>query len=189
MRQLVGKPLVDFIRKMKRPPLDLIFVLQDVEDPVNVGAAFRIGDACGVEEIVLSGLSPVPPHPTIAGIGRGTHRRIPWSYTKYAADALVARKAQGYITYAIELASGAQSYDDVDYPNKVCLVVGNEHHGVTQRTLDACDHAIYLPMYGKIESLNVHVALGIAAYHILHRASLAGGSGATTGASPHEFHQ
>ena len=52
--------------------------------------------------------------------------------------------------------------------DKVCVIVGNEYHGVTRRTLDACDHAIYLPMYGKIESLNVHVALGIAAYHILH---------------------
>src|ERR687883_366426 len=71
-------------------------------------------------------------------------------------------------TCAIEIASGAQPYYAVDYPRKVCLVVGNEYHGVTRRTLDACDAAIFLPMYGKIESLNVHVALGIASYHILH---------------------
>lgn len=185
MRQLVGKPLVDFIRKMERPDLELVFVLQDVEDPVNVGAAFRIGDACGVQEIILSGLSPIPPHPTIAGIGRGTHRRIPWSYTKYAADALVAHKAQGYTSYAVELASGAQAYDELVYPNKVCLVVGNEHHGVTQRTLDVCDHAIFLPMYGKIESLNVHVALGIAAYHILHQARVEGGVEGTISQQSH----
>src|ERR671932_1766829 len=104
----------------------------------------------------------------IAGIGRGTHRRIPWSYTKYASDAITTLKGQGYTSYAVEIASGARPYYAVDYPAKVCLIVGNEFHGVTRRTLDACDGAIFLPMYGKIESLNVHVALGIAAYHILH---------------------
>ncbi len=148
--------------------MDLVFILQDVEDPVNVGAAFRIGDACEVRQIILTGVSPVPPHPTIAGIGRGTHRRIEWSYTKFASDAITTLKSQGYTSYAIEIASGAQPYYAVTYPEKVCLIVGNEYHGVTRRTLDACDAAIFLPMYGKIESLNVHVALGIAAYHALH---------------------
>ena len=168
MKTLVGKAIHDFFRDLKRPEIDLVFILQDVEDPVNVGAAFRIGDACEVREIILTGVSPVPPHPTIAGIGRGTHRRIPWSYTKYASDAIATLKEQGYTSYAVEIASGAQPYYAVDYPTKVCLIVGNEYHGVTRRTLDACDGAIFLPMYGKIESLNVHVALGIAAYHILH---------------------
>ena len=59
-------------------------------------------------------------------------------------------------------------YHQIQYPEKICLVVGNEHHGVTKRTLAACDQAVYIPMYGKIHSLNVHVALGIVAYHSLH---------------------
>jgi tRNA (guanosine-2'-O-)-methyltransferase len=168
LKTLVGKAIHDFFKEFKRPEIDLVFILQDVEDPVNVGAAFRIGDACDVSEIILTGVSPVPPHPTIAGIGRGMHRRIPWSYTKYASDAITTLKSRGYSSYAVEIASGARPYYAIDYPGKVCLIVGNEYHGVTRRTLDVCDGAIFLPMYGKIESLNVHVALGIAAYHILH---------------------
>ena len=168
MKQLIGKRLTDFLRQVERPDIDLVFVLQDVADPVNVGAAFRLADACGVREMVLAGLSPCPPHATIAGIGRGTHRRVPWSYTKYASDAIERCKAQGYTGCAIEVASGSLPYYAVAYPKKLCLVVGHEHYGVSRRTLDACDLAIYIPMYGNTMSLNVHVALGIAAFHILH---------------------
>ena len=59
-------------------------------------------------------------------------------------------------------------YNEADYPNEICLVVGHEDHGVTKRTLAACDMVIFLPMYGAGASLNVHVSLGVAAYHILH---------------------
>jgi 23S rRNA (guanosine2251-2'-O)-methyltransferase len=168
MRQLRGKALKDFLKQVKRPKRDLIFILQDVEDPVNVGAAFRIADACDVQEIILTGLSPTPPDPAIAGIGRGTHRRVKWSYTKYASDAIETLKEQGYTSCAVEVTSHSVPYCEATYPDKVCLIVGHEYHGVTRRTLSVCDMAVYIPMYGKINSLNVHTALGIVAYHILH---------------------
>lgn len=168
MKQLTGKALTDFLRQVKRPEIDLAFVLQDVEDPVNVGAAFRIADACGARELILSGVSPCPPDSTIAGVGRGTHRRVPWRHSKYASEAIDHLKEQGYLSCAVEVASGAVPYYEVAYPAKVCLVLGNEGFGVNRHTLAACDRAIYIPMYGKIKSLNVHVALSIIAFHILH---------------------
>ncbi|MDQ3327027.1 MAG: tRNA methyltransferase [Chloroflexota bacterium] len=172
MKQLKGKGLKDFLRQgATRPPMALAFLLQDVEDPVNVGAAFRIADACGASEILLTGETPCPPDQTIAGVGRGTHRRVPWRYTKYAADALAALRAQGYSTCAVEVTGNSVPYTEVTYPRKLCLIVGNEYHGVARRTLAECDIAIYIPMYGKIKSLNVHVALGIVAYHALHSRS------------------
>ena len=168
MKQLRNKSLKRFLKQDGSPAVDLVFVLQDVEDPVNVGATFRIADACGAREIVLAGISAHPPHPTIAGIGRGTHRRVPWQTIRYAADAVEKYAEEGYLACALEVASNAVPYHTVEYPEKVCLVVGNEYRGVSRRTLDACDLAIYLPMYGKIGSLNVHVALAVATYHILH---------------------
>ena len=169
MKQLRNKELKHFLRQSGSPARELVFVLQDVEDPVNVGAAFRIGDACGVREIVLAGISAHPPHPTIAGIGRGTHRRVPWRTTKYAADAVEEYKDEDYLACALEVASDAVPYHTVEYPKKVCLIVGNEFRGISRRTFDVCDMAIYLPMYGKVGSLNVHVALAVATYHILHQ--------------------
>lgn len=172
MKQLRDKELKQFLKQARYPPVELVFILQDVEDPVNVGACFRIADACGVKEIVLTGISATPPHPTIAGVGRGAHRRVKWRTTKHAADAIETYKTQGYAGYALEVASGAVPYHTAEYSEKMCLIVGNEYRGVSRRTLEACDAAIYLPMYGKVRSLNVHVALAVATYHILHNASM-----------------
>lgn len=168
MKQLTGKALSDFLERDEHPPRDVVFVLQDVEDPVNVGAAFRIADACGAREIVLSGTSPCPPHPTIAGIGRGTHRRVPWCYTRTAREGIQSYRDRGFRAYALEVTAESLPYHSITYPAKLCLVVGSEYHGVTKRTLAACDVALYIPMYGKIGSLNVHVALAVVAFHILH---------------------
>ena len=172
MKQLRDKELKQFLKQAHYPSVELVFILQDVEDPVNVGACFRIADACGVKEIVLTGISATPPHPTIAGVGRGAHRRVKWHTTKHAADAIETYKTQGYAGYALEVTSGAVPYHTAEYSEKMCLIVGNEYRGVSRRTLEACDAAIYLPMYGKVRSLNVHVALAVATYHILHNASM-----------------
>jgi tRNA (guanosine-2'-O-)-methyltransferase len=59
-------------------------------------------------------------------------------------------------------------YHQFSYADKVCLVVGHEDHGVTKAVLGECEAAVFLPMYGKGQSLNVHVALSIVVYHILH---------------------
>ena len=70
MKQLRGKPLKDFLKGAERPDRELIFILQDVEDPVNVGSAFRIADAAGVRQLILTGISARPPHPLIRKVGR-----------------------------------------------------------------------------------------------------------------------
>ena len=141
--------------------------MQDVEDPVNVGSAFRIADAAGVRQLILTGISARPPHPLIRKVGRGRDRRVKWRYVEQAADAILDLKAQGYVSCALEITAASVRYNEVKYPDKLCLIVGHEDHGVTRRTLAACDMTIYIPMYGKGASMNVHVSLGIAAYHIL----------------------
>ena len=97
---------------------------------------------------------------------RGKHTRVPWRYLDDAAQAIAEVKAEGYRVYALELTSDAVPYHTVEWPDNVCLVVGHEDHGVTRATLALCDEAVFLPMWGKGASLNVHVALGIVVYHI-----------------------
>lgn len=174
MKALIGTDLKRFLRAYSqehRPNRQVVALLQSIEYPVNVGSIFRLADGAGLAELVLTGITPTPPHPTIDKVGRFKSRRVPWRYEKDPLDAVEQVKSGGYEIVAIELVDGAIPYHEYDYSDRTCLVVGHEDHGVTRKVLEACDAAVFLPMYGKGRSLNVHVALSIVCYHVLHSAS------------------
>lgn len=180
-----------FMRAQERPVMELVLVLQDVEDPVNVGSAFRIADALGIQELVLTGISARPPHALITKVGRAKDRRVRWRHVDRVEEALDALGAAGYERCAVEITPDAEPYFARPYPRRTCLVVGHEDHGVTRRALERCDRRIFIPMYGKGASLNVHVALGIVAFHALHHgegqaAERGGGAAEGPGPAPSE---
>lgn len=164
------------MRALERPALELVLLLQDVEDPVNVGSAFRIADALKVKEIVLTGISARPPHPLITKVGRAKDKRVRWRYVDKVEVALEELGAEGFERCAVEITPSSEPYFARPYPAKTCLIVGHEDHGVTRRALEKCDRVVFIPMYGKGASLNVHVALGVVAFHVLHHASIAAAS-------------
>jgi 23S rRNA (guanosine2251-2'-O)-methyltransferase len=173
MKQLRGTPLKRFLRVLPPPPspTELVIVCQSVAYPVNVGSIFRIADALDVAEVVLTGITPTPPHPTISKVGRDKDRRVPWRHVDRPEAALEGLKAEGVCIVALEITDECHPYYAIDYPQRVALVLGNEDHGVTRACLALCDLAIYVPMYGKGRSLNVHVSLAVVGYHLLHRSS------------------
>lgn len=173
MKPLIGTDLKRFLRDYRRNhPVarDVVALLQSVEYPANVGSAFRIADAARVTELILTGITPTPPNPAIDKVARYKSLRVPWRYEQDPLVAIGELKDNGYQIVAIELAEGAVPYYAYDYAQKTCLIVGHEDHGVTKATLAACDAAVFIPMYGQGLSLNVHVALGIVLFHLLHSA-------------------
>lgn len=169
MKQLRGTTLKRFVRDHQRAhPLqhDIRLVVESVAYPVNVGSLFRVADACRLTEIVLTGITPAPPNATIARVGRNRDRDVSWRYAEDADQVLVALHGEGYHVCALEITDQSIPYDEFNYPPRICLVVGNEDHGVTRKTLAQCDSAIFVPMYGKGKSLNVHVSAAVALYHI-----------------------
>jgi tRNA (guanosine-2'-O-)-methyltransferase len=173
MKQLRGTPLKRFLRSLPPPPkpTELVIVCQSVAYPVNVGSVFRIADALDAAEVVLTGITPTPPHPKIIKVGRGKDRRVPWRYVERPELALEALRRDGYWLVALEITDSCQPYYAVDYPERVALVLGNEDHGVTRASLAMCDATIFVPMYGKGKSLNVHISLAVVGYYLLHRSS------------------
>lgn len=172
MKPLIGTDLKRFLRNFKREhpqTKDVVILLQSVEYPANVGSVFRVADGAGVSEVILTGITPTPPHPTIEKVGRYKSLKVPWRYEKDPITAIDQLKADGYHIIAVELTDTAVPYHQYTYPQKCCLVVGHEDHGITKATLAACDTAVFLPMYGKGRSLNVHVALSIVLYHLIHQ--------------------
>lgn len=171
MRPLIGTDLKRFVRDYRRAnPLgkELVALLQSVEYPANVGSIFRLADGAGVSELILTGITPTPPNATIDKVGRFKSLRLPWRYEADPLPAIAGLRERGFGIIAVELADDSTPYFDYDYPQQTCLVVGHEDHGITKATLAACDAAVFIPMYGKGLSLNVHVALAIILYHIRH---------------------
>jgi len=171
MKQLRGTPLKRFLRTLPGPPAptELVIVCQSVAYPVNVGSIFRLADALDAVEVVLTGITPTPPHPTIAKVGRDKERYVPWRYVARPEAALEELRQRGYWLVALEITDDCRPYYAVDYPPRVALVLGNEDHGVTRSCLALCQAAVFVPMYGQGKSLNVHVSLAVVGYHILHR--------------------
>ncbi len=166
----LGKTGIRQLKKQlraSRPAVELVFLLQALDDPVNVGALFRIADACGARELVLVGDTPQPPHAGIGLTSRGCDRSVPWRHVAGIEDALASLREDGYQLVAVELAADAVAYTSFAFGPKVCLVLGNEGAGVWPKTLRLCDGAVFIPMYGKGPSLNVHVSAALVAWEVL----------------------
>jgi 23S rRNA (guanosine2251-2'-O)-methyltransferase len=171
MKPLIGTKLKRFLRdyrRVHRPSNDLAVLLQSVEYPVNVGSIFRLADAAGISELILTGITPRPPNATIEKVGRGKSANVFWRYEEDSVAAIGQLRSTGYRVIAVELTDESVPYHSYVYPQKSCLVLGNEDHGVTKSTLASCDAAVFVPMYGKGRSHNVSAALAIVVYHILH---------------------
>lgn len=151
--------------EQNQPQRTLAFLLQDWDDPYNVGGMFRVADAVGAAEVVLTGKTPVPPHPQISVTSLGNHRRVKAREIKSYNEACEQLKAEGYTLVAIEIADDAEPYMRFTYPEKVCFVLGNEGAGVYDSVLQRCDAAVFIPMAGKGRSINVHVAAAVVAFH------------------------
>lgn len=159
VRRLHERFSAEFGREMT-----IVFLLQDWDDPYNVGGMFRIADAVGAKELILTGRTPEPPHPQIHVTSMGHHRRVPWRYFERHEEAVACLRREGYHMVAIEIAEDAVHYKTYAYPDKVCFVVGNEVNGVYGRVLSLCDGAVFIPMRGKGKSLNVVAAAAIVAF-------------------------
>lgn len=175
MKSLVGTDLKRFLREFKRsyrPDCTVAILLQSVEYPANVGSIFRLADGAGVSELLLTGVTPIPPHPTIDKIGRYKSNKVAWRYIESPQEAITYIKDQGYQVIALELTNSSQLYSRYEYSRKVCFVAGHEDHGITRSTLALCDDAVFIPMYGSGRSHNVHTALAIVVYDYLHRSKI-----------------
>lgn len=155
----------------------LILILHDIRSAHNVGSMFRTADGAGVDEIVLSGYSPVPPKKdalyltdadkALRKTALGAEESMVWKKVTSLTRLVNQLRKEGYEIVALEQATGSIDYRQYRGKHKVALIVGNEVGGVVEKVLKNCDTILEIPMRGKKNSLNVSVATGIALYQIL----------------------
>jgi len=155
----------------------LAVVLDDVQGPFNVGAIIRTAAALRVDDVWLAGRTPDPRDTKVAKTALGTDRYLSFHRVADGAAAADAARAAGYQVIAIELADVAVPLHEVTLGDATCLVVGHEDRGCSPATLAACDVVAYLPLLGKVGSLNVATAASIALYEARRQAWAAGAGG------------
>jgi tRNA (guanosine-2'-O-)-methyltransferase len=147
-------------RRRTQAPLWLL--LEAVSQPFNVGSIIRTAAAFGVAQLWLCGDSAAAHHPSARKTALGTERHLQIRREPEAAAAAAAARADGLRVVALELADGATPLHAAPLGGGVCLAVGNEDRGCSPALLAAADAIAYIPLPGKVGSLNVAAAAAIA---------------------------
>lgn len=138
-------------------------MLDDVQDPGNVGTIIRTADAAGYDGVITSLDSADFYQPKVQRSMQGSQFHLP-IYRMDINKAINMAKESDLRVYGSEVNSNAKPYNELTKNDNFALVMGNEAHGITKEVLNETDENIYIPILGKAESLNVAVAAGVLMY-------------------------
>jgi tRNA G18 (ribose-2'-O)-methylase SpoU len=170
MEKLSKKEIKKYFKNFKRNK-KIVVLAENIQYARNVANIFRICDAAGVSRLFLTGISHTPPFGRdLRKASRNKEKSVEWFYFESSIKTIQRLKNDGFKIVAVELCKESFPVHDLknkleeNKVNKVCFVVGNEVYGLTSRTLEYCDYAAVIPMYGKGASLNVTNSLAIALF-------------------------
>lgn len=147
------------------PPF--LVLLDELEDPHNLGALLRTADATGVHGILIPKRRSVPLTATVAKTSAGAVEYVPVARVGNIVQTLKKLKKRGLWVAGADM-EGTR-YDQCDLTGPLVLVIGSEGHGMTRLVRETCDFIVSLPMVGKINSLNASVAGSILMYEALRQ--------------------
>jgi 23S rRNA (guanosine2251-2'-O)-methyltransferase len=145
----------------------LVVVLDEVQDPHNLGAVCRVAEAAGASGVVIPERRAAEVTPAVCKASAGAVEHLPVARVRNVADWLAEAKGAGAWVYGAD-AGAAVPYDRPDYSGRVVLVLGSEGRGLRKRVAGACDELVALPVRGTVGSLNVSTAAAALVYGILH---------------------
>ncbi len=144
------------------PPL--LLLLDQVQDPANVGRLLRTAEACGVHGVILpdKGSGEITPAVVTASMGASEHMLVA-RVTNLAQTMVLLKKSDIWLA-GLDLSPEAEPPDRLDLNRALGIVVGNEGAGLRRLVRDKCDLLLRLPMRGQVQSLNAAIAGSIALY-------------------------
>ena len=144
-----------------------LILLENVQDPGNVGTVLRTLDAAGFDGCILTPGCADPFGPKTLRATMGSVFRVPMCTVPDSVQAVKTLAANGYAVIGAAL-DGEPFYERGSLPAKQCVLIGNEGQGLTREVLSACTHRYRLPMRGGAESLNAAVAAAIFMYELMN---------------------
>ncbi len=146
---------------------EVVVILDNIRSALNVGAIFRTCDGAGVKSLILSGITPYPPHPKVVKTAIGAEESVNFKHTKDLIDEINKLKEDGFKIVSIEQTDSSKNFFEAELSEKIVLIFGNELTGVSSEVLSQSDLVLELPMRGEKNSLNVATTVGIVLYNTM----------------------
>ena len=155
---------LDELIRGKKGTYGFLIMLDELEDPHNLGAILRTADAAGATGVIFKKTHSVGLTPTVAKVSAGAIDTVKCAAVTNLARTLEDLKKAGW--WAVGTDMDGQDYRTLDYDFHTVLVIGNEGKGISRLVRENCDHIVSLPMRGTISSLTASVSAGILMYAI-----------------------
>ena len=141
-----------------------LVMLDEIEDPHNLGAVLRTADAAGADGVIFKKTHSAGLNATVAKVSAGAVDTVKCCTVTNLSRTAEELKKKGYWIVGADM--DGQDYRSLAYDFPVVLVIGNEGKGISRLLREKCDYIVSLPMRGKISSLNASVSAGILMYQI-----------------------
>lgn len=157
---------------VSRRQRDFVVVLEDVHDPHNAAAIFRSCDGLGVQNVHLIFDQEKPYNPRRVGKSSSSSANKWLTFTKFdsAKKCIDQLHKDGYFVVGTVLDESAADFYLANFMHdKIAIMFGNEHGGLSQSALESVDQKVYIPMQGLVESFNVSVSAAIIIYEVIRQ--------------------
>lgn len=163
MHRPAPRPLAEVLKDAHR-----VVVVHSVCDTTNIGAIFRAAAALGMDAVLMTEDACDPLNRRAVRVSMGSVFLVPWTWIPAGAEGLRKLCALGFRTAAMAL---RDDNIDIDSPvlkveDRLAVIMGTEGEGLPQETIDAADYVVRIPMYNRVDSLNVAGAASIAFWEI-----------------------
>lgn len=138
-------------------------VLEDIQDPGNLGTMLRTGEGAGIAGVIMSSRTVDIYNPKVIRSTMGSIYRVPFCYVDDLPAAIRLLRKRGVATYAAHL-SGDRYYDECFFDGQIALLIGNEGNGLSDEITSLAEYRLKIPMEGWVESLNAAISAAVLMY-------------------------
>jgi 23S rRNA (guanosine2251-2'-O)-methyltransferase len=158
--------LSDLLSSLTKPPF--LLVLDEVQDPHNLGACLRTADAAGIDAMIVPENRACQLTSIVRAVACGATENVPLIQVTNLTRTLSWLQSQGVWVIGTDC-DGQTKVFDANLTGPLALVLGSEGKGLRRLTKETCDVLVHIPMFGRVESLNVSVATGVILYEAVRQ--------------------
>ena len=163
--------IIEYASSLGEPPF--VVICDGVEDPHNLGAIIRSAECCGVHGVIIPKRRAVGLTPVVAKSSAGALEHMRVARVTNLASTIDELRELGFWLYAADM--GGEKYSETDYSGSVALVLGSEGFGISRLVKEKCDFTVSIPLYGRVNSMNVSCAAAVLLTEIARQRHKMGG--------------